>query len=60
VASPPPHYRSARDTIRARRNSLTMPAQNLLFGRSMRCQITDKIIAHIGGYRAQVVDQRRS
>jgi hypothetical protein len=26
-----------------------MPAQNLPFGRSMRCQIADKIIAHIGG-----------
>jgi len=24
-----------------------MPAQNLPFGRSMRCQIADKIIAHI-------------
>jgi hypothetical protein len=28
-----------------------MPAQNLPFGRSMRCQIADKIGAHIGGYR---------
>jgi hypothetical protein len=26
-----------------------MPAQNLPFGRSMRCQIADKIGAHIGG-----------
>jgi hypothetical protein len=31
-----------------------MPAQNLPFGRDMRCQIADKIIAHIGGIARRV------
>jgi hypothetical protein len=36
-----------------------MPAQNLPFGRSMRCQIAGKIIAHIGYLRAGVDRHKR-